>query len=145
LPFRRSSNNGSWVSQPAARVGTGWKDETDNVEIRRWGEPKRFSFEPLDHIKIGEHLSGLDFEAAARMSGSRFVVLKSQVARLHRALAQFMLDLHTTEHGYTEVHVPYLVQQQALLVRGSCRSSSRICSPCAASRGSISFQRPKYR
>jgi len=94
------------------------KDETDNVEIRRWGEPKRFNFEPLDHIKIGERLGGLDFEAAARMSGSRFVVMKSQVARLHRALAQFMLDLHTTEHGYTEVYVPYLVQQQALFGTG---------------------------
>jgi seryl-tRNA synthetase len=95
------------------------KDETANVEILRWGEPKRFSFEPLDHIKIGEHLGGLDFEAAARMSGSRFVVMKSQVARLHRALAQFMLDLHTREHGYVEVYVPYLVQSQALVGTGN--------------------------
>jgi seryl-tRNA synthetase len=89
-------------------------DEKANVEIRRWGQPREFDFKPQDHIVIGENLGGLDFEAAARMSGARFVVMKSQVARLHRALAQFMLDLHTREHGYTEVYVPYLVQPQAL-------------------------------
>jgi seryl-tRNA synthetase len=93
-------------------------DESANVEVRRWGEPKKFSFKPRDHIEIGEKLGGLDFEAAARISGSRFVVMKSHVARLHRALAQFMLDLHTSEHGYTEVYVPYLVQKQALLGTG---------------------------
>ena len=93
-------------------------DETCNVEVRRWGEPKSFSFKPRDHIEIGERLGGLDFEAAARISGARFVVMKSQVARLHRALAQFMLDLHTSEHGYTEVYAPYLVQKQALLGTG---------------------------
>jgi seryl-tRNA synthetase len=93
-------------------------DETANVEVRRWGEPKQFSFRPKDHIEIGEKLGGLDFEAAARISGSRFVVMKSHVARLHRALAQFMLDLHTSEHGYTEVYVPYMVQKQALLGTG---------------------------
>ena len=93
-------------------------DESANVEVRRWGEPKKFNFKPLDHIAIGEKLGGLDFEAAARISGSRFVVMKGQVARLHRALAQFMLDLHTGEHGYTEVYVPYLVQKQALLGTG---------------------------
>lgn len=90
------------------------RDESANVEMRRWGEPRRFDFEPRDHIAIGEKLGGLDFEAAARISGARFVVMRSQVARLHRALAQFMLDLHTREHGYTEVYVPYLVQPQAL-------------------------------
>ncbi|MGH8208252.1 MAG: serine--tRNA ligase [Steroidobacteraceae bacterium] len=90
------------------------RDETCNVEVRRWGEPRQPGFKPRDHIEIGERLGGLDFEAAARISGARFVVMKSQVARLHRALAQFMLDLHTGEHGYTEVHVPYLVQRQAL-------------------------------
>ena len=94
------------------------RDETANVEVRRWGEPRRFTFKPLDHIQVGEGLGGLDFEAAARISGARFVVMKSQVARLHRALAQFMLDLHTNEHGYTEVYAPYLVQKQALLGTG---------------------------
>jgi seryl-tRNA synthetase len=93
-------------------------DEKANVEVRRWGQPREFDFEPRDHIVIGEKLGGLDFEAAARMSGARFVVMKSQVARLHRALAQFMLDLHTREHGYTEVYVPYLVQPQALYGTG---------------------------
>jgi seryl-tRNA synthetase len=94
------------------------RDESANVEVRRWGEPKSFAFKPRDHIEIGERLGGLDFEAAARISGARFVVMKSQVARLHRALAQFMLDLHTNEHGYTEVYAPYLVQKQALLGTG---------------------------
>ena len=94
------------------------RDEKANVEVRRWGQPREFDFTPQDHIVIGEKLGGLDFEAAARMSGARFVVMKSQVARLHRALAQFMLDLHTREHGYTEVYVPYLVQPQALYGTG---------------------------
>lgn len=94
------------------------KDEAGNVEVRRWGTPREFDFTPRDHIEIGERLGGLDFEAATRMSGSRFVVMRSQVARLHRALAQFMLDLHTDGHGYTEVYVPYLVQRQALLGTG---------------------------
>jgi seryl-tRNA synthetase len=93
-------------------------DETANVEVRRWGEPRKFSFKPKDHIEVGEKLGGLDFEAAARISGSRFVVMKGHVARLHRALAQFMLDLHTGEHGYSEVYVPYMVQKQALLGTG---------------------------
>jgi seryl-tRNA synthetase len=93
-------------------------DEKANVEVRRWGQPRTFDFQPLDHIAIGEKLEGLDFEAAARISGARFVVMRSQVARLHRALAQFMLDLHTREHGYTEVYVPYLVQPQALYGTG---------------------------
>jgi seryl-tRNA synthetase len=93
-------------------------DEKANVEVRRWGQPRTFDFKPLDHVAVGEKLGGLDFEAAARISGSRFVVMRSQVARLHRALAQFMLDLHTREHGYTEVYVPYLVQPQALYGTG---------------------------
>ena len=95
--------------------GTG---EADNREVRRWGIPRAFEFEPLDHVTLGERLGGLDFEAAARISGARFVVLRGQIARLHRALAQFMLDLHTLEHGYTEVYTPYLVQSQALLGTG---------------------------
>jgi seryl-tRNA synthetase len=94
------------------------RSEADNREERRWGEPRKLDFEPKDHVQIGERLGGLDFEAAARISGARFVVLRGQVSRLHRALAQFMLDLHTREHGYTEVHVPYLVQGQALLGTG---------------------------
>ncbi len=92
--------------------------EADNREVRRWGTPRAFEFEPLDHVTLGERLGGLDFEAAARISGARFVVMRGQIARLHRALAQFMLDLHTLEHGYTEVYTPYLVQSQALLGTG---------------------------
>ena len=92
--------------------------EADNREVRRWGTPRGFEFEPLDHVTLGERLGGLDFEAAARISGARFVVMRGQIARLHRALAQFMLDLHTLEHGYTEVYTPYLVQSQALLGTG---------------------------
>ncbi len=94
------------------------RDAADNVEVRRWGAPRQFDFTPADHVAIGEKLGGIDFEAAARISGARFVVLRAQVARLHRALAQFMLDTHTREHGYTEVHVPYLVQPQALVGTG---------------------------
>lgn len=95
------------------------KDEDDNVELRVWGEPKAFDFEVKDHVDIGEGLDrNVDFEAAAKISGSRFVVLKGQVAKLHRALAQFMLDLHTNEHGYTEAYVPALVDANALYGTG---------------------------
>ena len=94
------------------------KGEEENLEVRRWGAPRELPFEPKDHVAVGEGLGGLDFEAAARLSGARFVVMRGQVARLHRALAQFMLDLHTQEHGYTEVYVPYLVQSHALLGTG---------------------------
>jgi seryl-tRNA synthetase len=94
------------------------RDETANVEVRRWGEPRKFDFEAKDHVVLGEKLRGLDFEAAARISGARFVVMRAGVARLHRALGQFMLDLHTREHGYTEVYVPYLVQPPALFGTG---------------------------
>ncbi len=90
------------------------RDESANQELRRWGEPKKFDFTPKDHVEIGEALGGLDLEAAAKISGARFSVMKGGVARLHRALAQFMLDLHTREHGYTEVYVPYLVLGTAL-------------------------------
>jgi seryl-tRNA synthetase len=92
--------------------------EDDNREVRRFGEPRRFEFAPKDHVELGERLRGLDFEAAARISGARFVVMRGGVARLHRALAQFMLDLHTREHGYTEIYAPYLVQTQALVGTG---------------------------
>ncbi|MGD8907532.1 MAG: serine--tRNA ligase, partial [Gammaproteobacteria bacterium] len=90
------------------------RDESDNVEIRRWGETRQFDFEPRDHVDLGL----LDFESAARLSGARFVVMRSVVARLHRALIQFMLDLHVQEHGYTEVYVPYLVNAQTLTGTG---------------------------
>jgi len=85
------------------------RDESANLEVRKWGEPRKFDFKPLDHVALGEKLGGLDFESAAKISGARFSILKGGVARLHRALAQFMLDLHTCEHGYTEAYVPYLV------------------------------------
>ena len=88
-------------------------DETGNVELRRWGVPRQFDFAVRDHVDVGAPL-GLDFESAARISGARFAVLRGPVARLHRALAQFMLDVHTTEHGYTEAYVPYIVSSQTL-------------------------------
>jgi seryl-tRNA synthetase len=94
------------------------RDETANLELRRWGTPREFDFTPLDHVAIGEKLAMIDFEAAGRISGARFVVLKGAVARLHRALIQYMLDLHTSKHGYTEVYAPYLVARQALVGTG---------------------------
>ncbi len=88
------------------------KNETENVEIRRWGTPTQFNFEIKDHVSLGG--SALDFDAAARISGARFVVLHGKLARLHRALAQFMLDLHTEVHGYQEIYVPYIVASDSL-------------------------------
>ncbi|HEY9042052.1 MAG TPA: serine--tRNA ligase [Rheinheimera sp.] len=103
---------------PDASVPAG-KDETDNVEVRRFGEPRQFAFEVKDHVALGEALDkGLDFESAVKVAGSRFVVMRGQIARLHRALTQFMLDLHTSEHGYTELYVPYLVNHASLLGTG---------------------------
>jgi seryl-tRNA synthetase len=93
------------------------REEADNVEVRRWGTPRDFEFEPKDHVLVGERL-GMDFEAASRISGSRFVVMTGDLARLHRALIQFMLDMHTREHGYREAYVPYLVHAAALLGTG---------------------------
>jgi seryl-tRNA synthetase len=90
------------------------RDESANVEQRRWGAPRVFNFTPRDHVEVGERLGGLDFEAAGRISGARFVVIRGALARLQRALAQFMLDLHTSEHGYTEMYVPYMVAGAAL-------------------------------
>jgi seryl-tRNA synthetase len=90
------------------------RDESANQEVRRWGEARKFDFTPKDHVELGEKLGGLDFETAAKISGARFSIMKGAVARLHRALAQFMLDLHTGEHGYTEAYVPYLVLGPAL-------------------------------
>ena len=94
------------------------KDESDNVEIRRWGEPAEFDFDVRDHIELGESLGMLDFEAASKMSGSRFAVMRGPLARLQRAIIQFMLDTHINEHGYTEVYVPYLVHDHALIGTG---------------------------
>ncbi|HGJ5855002.1 serine--tRNA ligase [Arsenophonus nasoniae] len=94
------------------------KDETDNVEISRWGEPRQYDFAIKDHVALGELTDGLDFPAAVKITGSRFVVMKGQIARLHRALAQFMLDLHTEQHGYTETYVPYLVNHATLYGTG---------------------------
>jgi len=94
------------------------KDETDNVAIKTWGEIPSFDFPVKDHIEIGEDLGILDFERSAKLSGSRFVVMTGKLAKLQRALAQFMLDLHTKEHGYTEVYVPYLVNPECLYGTG---------------------------
>lgn len=90
------------------------KDEDDNVEVRRWGTPRSFDFAIKDHVDLGAKHGWLDFEAAAKLSGARFAVLRGPIARLHRALAQFMLNLHTSEHGYEEAYTPYLVQATAL-------------------------------
>ena len=98
---------------PDASVPAG-ADETDNQELRRWGEPQGFDFPVKDHVELGEGLGGMDFDAAAKMSGARFVALRGPLARLHRALAQMMLDLHVDRHGYTEMAVPFLVQPQCL-------------------------------
>jgi seryl-tRNA synthetase len=87
-------------------------DENENVEIRRWGEPRRFDFKPRDHVDLGG--ACLDFQAAAKLTSARFVVIAGELARLHRALIQFMLDLHTREHGYREVYVPYIVNNDTL-------------------------------
>lgn len=94
-------------------------DEHGNVEVRRVGTPRQFEFDVKDHVALGEALDkGLDFESAVKIAGSRFVVMKGQIARLHRALTQFMLDLHTEQHGYTEMYVPYLVNKDSLFGTG---------------------------
>ncbi|MFI4956351.1 MAG: serine--tRNA ligase [Gammaproteobacteria bacterium] len=94
------------------------KGEEDNVEIRRVGEPRKFDFTPKDHVDLGAALKMLDFERGAKIAGARFVVIEGALARLHRALGQFMLDLHTAEHGYVEVNVPYLVNSDSLFGTG---------------------------
>ncbi|TDB54144.1 serine--tRNA ligase [Photorhabdus luminescens] len=94
------------------------KDENDNLEVSRWGEPRKYDFEIQDHVSLGELTNGLDFAAAVKLTGSRFVVMKGQIARLHRALAQFMLNLHTEQHGYLETYVPYLVNHETLYGTG---------------------------
>lgn len=89
-------------------------DEDANVEIRRWGEPKEMGFEPKDHVDLGAHDGLMDFEAGSKLTGSRFTVMRGAMARLHRALIQFMLDTHTQEHGYQEVYVPFMVNSDSL-------------------------------
>ncbi|MFP4793304.1 serine--tRNA ligase [Pasteurella multocida] len=102
---------------PADEVPLG-KDESENLEVFRWGTPRTFDFDVKDHVSLGEGLKGLDFAAGVKLSGSRFVVMKGQIAKLHRALSQFMLDLHTEQHGYTETYVPYLVNHATLYGTG---------------------------
>jgi seryl-tRNA synthetase len=94
------------------------KSEADNVEVKRWGTPRDFGFVVKDHVDLGEALGGLDFAAATKISGARFSLMRGAVARLHRALAQFMLDVHTQEHGYTEIYAPYLVNGNSLFGTG---------------------------
>ena len=94
------------------------RTEDDNVEIDQWGEPKVFDFDVRDHVDIGETIQGLDFELGAKITGSRFVVMKDQIARLHRALIQFMLNTHIDEHGYREINVPYIVNSDSLYGTG---------------------------
>lgn len=102
---------------PADEVPVG-KDDSENLEVSRWGTPRQFDFEIKDHVTLGEDLGGLDFPAGVKLTGSRFVVMKSGIARLHRALSQFMLDLHTEQHGYVETYVPYLVNHDTLYGTG---------------------------
>lgn len=90
------------------------KSDADNLEIHRWGEPPQFDFIPRDHVELGAGLGGMDFEAAVKITGSRFVVLQGPLARLQRVLTQFMLDIHTGEHGYTETYVPFMVNADSL-------------------------------
>ena len=102
---------------PHSSVPAG-KSEDDNIEVSKWGTPRDFEFEPKDHVDLGEALGGLDFETATKITGSRFVVMKGPLARLNRALIQYMLDCHTQEHEYEEVYVPYLVNQDSLIGTG---------------------------
>lgn len=89
-------------------------DENQNIEVRRWGEPRQFAFEPKQHFELGANQDWMDFESASKLTGARFVVLRAAMARLHRALTQFMLDTHTQQHGYTELYVPYMVNADSL-------------------------------
>ena len=99
------------LPDPSVPLG---KDDSFNVEVRRWGEPRKFDFPVKDHVDLGENLGGLDFDTAAAEAGARFIIMKSKIARLHRALAAFMLDVHVEEQGYTECYVPYMVNSRAL-------------------------------
>src|SRR6185503_2012540 len=103
------------VPHPSVPAG---KSADDNAEVRKNGEPRKFDFSVKDHVDLGEGMKLLDFEAATRIAGARFAVLKGGLSRMHRALAQFMLDVHTREHGYTEVYVPYMVNAESMLGTG---------------------------
>ena len=103
---------------PDERVPAGASEE-DNLEVLRWGSPRAFDFEPLDHVDIGERKGRLDSEVAGKITGSRFAVMYAEIARMHRALTQFMLDVHTGQHGYTEVYVPYMVNAASLTGTGN--------------------------
>ena len=103
---------------PDDRVPAGASEE-DNLEVLRWGSPRTFDFEPLDHVDIGERKGRLDSEVAGKITGSRFAVMYAEIARMHRALTQYMLDVHTGQHGYTEVYVPYLVNAASLTGTGN--------------------------
>lgn len=107
----------SMPNLPADDVPPG-EDETANVEISRWGEPAAYDFDVQDHVAIGESLRQLDFESASKITGSRFVVMRGAIARLHRALIQFMLDVHRREHGYEEIYVPFIVNQDSMTGTG---------------------------
>jgi seryl-tRNA synthetase len=104
------------------------KDENDNVEVRRVGTPREFTFEPKDHVTLGEALEQADFENARKITGARFCLLRGPIARLHRALSQYMLDLHVEKHGYTECYVPYLVNHDSYMVQVKCLSLQKIYS-----------------
>ncbi|NVJ49423.1 MAG: serine--tRNA ligase [Gammaproteobacteria bacterium] len=116
-------------------------DENDNQEVRRWGEPREFDFPVRDHIELGEMEAGLDFAASAKITGSRFVVMRNRMAKLHRALIQFMLDVHTGEHGYEEVYVPYMVNRDSLLGTGQL---PKFEEDLFAAKGSTQDDRPLY-
>jgi seryl-tRNA synthetase len=103
------------IPHPTTPIG---KDESDNILVRSWGEPKRFNFEPAPHWKLGEALDIIDFERGVKLSGTRFYVLKGLGARLQRAIIAFMLDLHTTEHGYNEVYPPFMVKRECMVGAG---------------------------
>jgi len=104
-------------NMPADEVPEG-TDEEDNVEIRTWGEPKAFDFEVKDHVDLGAGVGGLDFDTASKLTGSRFAIMQGDLARLHRALAQFMLNTHCDEHGYEEINVPFIVNKESLYGTG---------------------------
>lgn len=103
------------------------KDDSENTEVTRWGEPRQYDFAVRDHVDLGEMAGGLDFAAAVKLTGSRFVVMKGQIARMHRALSQFMLDLHTEQHGYGGLRALQSTTPRCT-VPASCRSSAKTCS-----------------
>jgi seryl-tRNA synthetase (EC 6.1.1.11) len=107
------------------------KNEDDNVEVSKWGEPRTFDFDVKDHVDVGDVLGGLDFETAGKITGARFAIMTGAVARMHRALIQLMLNTHTGAHGYNEIYVPYIVNKDSLFGLVSCLSLRRISLSCA--------------